>query len=145
MIASASETSSFSSPVRSRPNRMPIALPGSEPRLRLLHGGIGREDPLHLPALAGRGGEDEVQVGDGLAGRVVERRALQHMGRAGGRRMRPLLGPAVARRNEAQLRQPEIGHGARHHADVFGELGFHEDDDRAGHEMFEPNWMDPLP
>ena len=44
---------------------------------------------------------------------------------------RLLLRPAVARRDEAQVEQPAIGHGARAGADVVGELRPHQDDDRA--------------
>ena len=129
MMASASEISSFSSPVRSRPNRMPTPCAVRQSGMGLRHRRIGAEDALHLPALAGGGGEHVVQIGDGLAGRLEKRRAVEHMRRAGGRRMGALLRPAVARRDEAKFAQAEIRHGARHHADILGQLRLDEDDD----------------
>ncbi len=44
--------------------------------------------------------------------------------------MRPLLRPAVAGRDEPELGEPEIRHGAGDHADVLGELGLDQDDRR---------------
>ncbi len=45
---------------------------------------------------------------------------------AGGGNARLLVRPAVARRDEAQVIEAEVGHGARHHADVVGELRLHQ-------------------
>ena len=53
MIASARDTSSFSSPVRSLPNRIPTPLPIRQAHPGLPHGVIRPEDALHLPALRG--------------------------------------------------------------------------------------------
>jgi hypothetical protein len=54
--------------------------------------------------------------------------------------MRALLRPAVARGHEAQFGQTEIRHGARHHADIFGQLRLDEDDDRVGHRRTSEKW-----
>ena len=39
------------------------------------------------------------------------------------------IGPAVARRHQAQIGEPEIEHGARGLADILAELGADQDDD----------------
>ncbi len=41
-----------------------------------------------------------------------------------------LVRPAVARIDEAKIVEAEVGAGARHHADVIGELRLHQDDRR---------------
>ena len=51
-MASASEISSFSSPARSRPNRMPTACPAPIRRVQIAQRLVRPEDALHLPALA---------------------------------------------------------------------------------------------
>ena len=44
---------------------------------------------------------------------------------------RLVVRPAVARIDQPEFRQAEIGHGARHHADILAELRLDEDDRRA--------------
>jgi hypothetical protein len=93
-----------------------------------LHRLLGTVDPLHLPALARRGREHVVEVGDGLLHAGVDGRGVEDVRGAGGRLPHALLGPAVLRVDEAQVRQAEIRHGAGRHADVLGELGLDQDD-----------------
>jgi hypothetical protein len=86
------------------------------------------EDTLHLSPLSGRGGQDEMEVGDGIPRRRIKGRPVEHMHGAAGRGPRALLRPAVAGRDETQLREPEVRHGPRRHADVLGELRLDQDD-----------------
>ena len=103
MIASASAISSFSSPVRSRPNRMPTPCPCGEPPLRLPQRLFGRETRFIWPR--SRAVVAKTKLRSATASRAVWNSAARSstcVG-AGGRRLRPLLRPAVARRDEPQF------------------------------------------
>jgi hypothetical protein len=104
-------------------HRGALAIPGHE----FAHGLLGCEDPLHLPALACRGRQHVPAIRYGLGDAAVDRGAVQNVRRARGRLADALLGPAVLRVDEAQLRQPEIRHGAGGHADILGKLRLHQD------------------
>ena len=110
-------------PLAAEHHRGALALAGRE----LAHGLLGREDPLHLPALPRRGRQHVPAVGDGLGDAAVDRGRVQDVRRARGRLAHALLGPAVLRVDEAQLREAEIRHGTGGHADVLGELRLHQD------------------
>src|ERR1700721_68519 len=103
MMRSASPTSSFISPQRSRPNTTATVSPAAT------RGAISRA------AASG--------PSTGLAWSWA--RAVG----AGGGAHRLDVGPAVARLDEAQARQAEIGHGARRRADVLAELRLDQHDD----------------
>ena len=79
-------------------------------------------------ARAGGGGEDGVQVGDGLGDGREHPHPIQHPVGAGRRSPGPLLRPAVARADQAQVRQAEVGHDPRHGADILGHLRLVEND-----------------
>jgi hypothetical protein len=90
-------------------------------RLRTQHG-------LGLVMGTGRGGEEQVDVGNGL-GHGVEQ--LDMVNDMVGARRSPLggnIGPAVARIDQAQARQREIAHGASGHADILAKLRLDQDD-----------------
>src|SRR5499427_5192571 len=81
--------------------------------------------------------EDEGAIGDRRLQRVEQRRRFENAVGTGGRAVRVNIGPAVARVDEAQLREAEIRHHARGRADVFAELRLDQDDDR-------PRRFDPV-
>ena len=58
----------------------------------------------------------------------IDARLLDEEGRAGRRRVRLVVGPAVARGDQPQIGEPEIGHGARGKADILAELRVDEND-----------------
>ena len=77
------------------------------------------------------GGEDVVQVGDGVGHGVVHGQRVEDAVGAGGVAPGLFLRPAVARGDQAQVEQPAIGHGAGDRADIVGQLRAHQDDHRA--------------
>ena len=72
-----------------------------------------------------------MQIGDRVGHRCEHRRRIEDAVGAGRIAPRLLLRPAVARRDQAQVEQPAIRHGARAGADIVGKLRPHQDDDRA--------------
>ena len=75
-------------------------------------------------------GEDAMQIGDRIRHRCEHRRRIENAIGAGRIAPRLLLRPAVARRDQAQVEQPAVRHGACAGTDVVGELRPHQDDDR---------------
>ena len=55
---------------------------------------------------------------------------VEHAVGAGGRQRARSIGPAVARLDQPQPRQPEIGHGAGGRADILAELRLDQDHHR---------------
>ncbi len=124
-------------------------LAGQRDLLRLQPGTLGAEQDGRTPAigmdlaaglfrrdhgddqaaLSDRGRIDMGAVRDGLGDRLSNTRARSSttVG-AGGGRARRRIGPAVPRRDEAQVGQPEIEHRPRRLADILAELGPDEDD-----------------
>ena len=43
-------------------------------------------------------------------------------------RARLFVGPSVSWVDQSQIRQTEVGHGARHHSDILSELGLDQND-----------------
>ena len=122
--------SSLSRPARSGPNSTP-ARRSRAADLAQLGGGAARgQHRLDDVARPRAGGEHVMQVGDGVGHRGEHRRRIEDAVGAG--RVAPclLLRPAVARRDQAQMEQPAIRHGARAGADIVGKLRPHQDDDR---------------
>ena len=78
------------------------------------------------------GGEQQRAIGDRLLHGVEQLDLVQDVIRAGGGALRAHIGPAVARIDDAQARQPEIAHRTRGHADVLAELRLDQDHDGAG-------------
>ena len=77
-----------------------------------------------------------LQVGHRVGHGPEDLRAFQYGVGAGGRAAGARIGPAVARADQAHLRQAAIQHGARRHADILTELRPHQNDDgrrRLGH------------
>ena len=98
-----------------------------------LGGGLlGADHRLGLVVGAGRGGEQQRQVGDRLLDGIEQLRPLQNLVGAGRRPLRGDVRPAVARVDNSQARQREIAHGARGHADILAELRLDEDHNRSG-------------
>ena len=96
----------------------------------------GAAHRLEAVALARRRGEDEIADRRSPRARVSNTvAAIDHMVGLARRGARLVARPAVARIDEPQLGQAEIGHGARHHADVLAELRLDEDDRRAFDEL----------
>ena len=124
-IASASETSSLSSPVRSGPNRMPRLSPARRDGRR--HRDARAYHPLRLAALARGRGVDPMQSATAASTLSNTRAASSRRGCAGRGGIGDLAvfvvaRPAFARIDEAQVVEAEIGHRARAHADVHREL-----------------------
>src|SRR4029077_13890165 len=87
-----------------------------------------------LMTVARRRRVDEIEVADRFLERHEELCLIEDIGGARGRRARAFFRPAVTRCDEAQIRETEIRHGARAHADVLGKLRLDEDDRRAAFE-----------
>jgi hypothetical protein len=98
----------------------------------LARGGGRRDDGLGLIVGARGGGEQQRAVGDRLLDGVEQLDLIQNMIGAGGRALRTDIGPAVARIDDPQARQPEIAHRARGHADVLAELRLDQNDNGTG-------------
>ena len=129
-ISSASAISSLNSPNRSRPNKIPVRWPPC-PRARSARAAsTGARTGLKPSRSRAVVAQHEVEIGD-RRGEIGK-----HHGRVddvvglAGRGPRLVVRPAVARIDQPELGQPEIGHGARHHADILAELRLDEDDDR---------------
>ena len=72
-------------------------------------------------------------------GQIVEQHGVvENAVGARGRALRVNIGPAVARLDEPQTPESEIGHDAGRRADVLAELRLDQDDDR-------PGGLDPVP
>jgi hypothetical protein len=71
-----------------------------------------------------------MQIGDGQAQAVENLGAGDDVNGAGGGGERLGVGPAVARLNDAQLAQTEIGHGPGGGADILAKLRIDENDAR---------------
>ena len=89
-----------------------------------------------MAAFARCRGIDGAEISDGFLDRVEDPRSLQQVKRARGRGLglAEILvrrRPSTLRRHEAEIRQTEIGHGARRHPDVDRELRPYEHDDGA--------------
>ena len=126
MSASALATSEVSRPLRSRPNSTPQRSPRFDAPAHLRHRLDGSEHRLAQVALARGRCRQPIEVADRcVEGREV-RRIVDDVVGAGRGDPRLLVRPAVARRDEAQIVEAEVGHGARHHADVVGELRLHQ-------------------
>ena len=129
-MRSASATSSFSSPLRSRPNTIatvsPAAIRGAISPRRL-----GRSDH-GLGLIVGARGrrQHEAAVGNRLVQRVVELGAVEDAVGAGRHHPRLVVRPALPRLDQAQPRQAEIGHGARGRADILAKLRLDQDHHR---------------
>ncbi len=95
-------------------------------RLRRRHYRLG------LVMGAGRGGEQQRQVGDRLLDGVEQLGLLQNLVGAGRRPLRGDVRPAVARIDDPQTRQRKIAHRARGHADILAELRLDEDHNGSG-------------
>ncbi len=131
-MRSASATSAFSRPVALAPEQHRGVLARGHVRR---HGGgrLGRPDHRLRLVVGARGRrQHESAVGDRGLDRVVEPGVVENAVGAGGGAPRLQARPAVARVDEAQPRQPEIGHHARGGADVLAELRLDQHDDRAG-------------
>jgi hypothetical protein len=76
---------------------------------------------------------DQVQVGGGLGHGGEHPGLVERPVGARGRGPGALLRPAVARRDQPELGQAEVGHHPRDGADVLGQLRPIEDDDRDVH------------
>ena len=137
MIALARATSSLSSPVRSGPNRMPRFSPPPRRSRPWRRWGSGRPSSARARAPSSR----KPHGGRRPPPRRSERplRGVQQIGRA----RRGGIGdfaifvgarPALARIDQAQIVEAEIGHGARAHADVHGELRPNQNDRRTAAE-----------
>ena len=74
-----------------------------------------------------RGAQHVLQVGDGLRCRLEQPGVLHDRERTRRQLYRTRIGPAVARRDEPQIRQPEVQHGPRRRADVLAHLRVDED------------------
>ena len=98
----------------------------------LARGGFRRHHRLGLIVGAGGGGEQQRAVGDRLLDGVEQLDPIQNMIGAGGGALGADVGPAVARIDDAQPRQPEIAHRARGHADVLAELRLDQNHNGAG-------------
>ncbi len=118
----------------------PRALRPEQDRVRLAgaggglpHGTVRRLHPLVLPALARRRGPHELAVGHRRLQGVEHGCGVEQVQRTGGGGLGRLTvradpRPTAPRCHETEVRQAEVGHGARAHADVHGELRAHEDD-----------------
>jgi len=95
-------------------------------RLRRRHYRLG------LVMGAGRGGEQQRQVGDRLLDGVEQLGLFQNLVGAGRRPLRRDVGPTVARIDDPQTRQRKIAHRARGHADILAELRLDEDHNGSG-------------
>src|SRR6266851_8010677 len=78
------------------------------------------------------GGEQERAVGDRLSNSIEQLDLIQNMIGAGGRAPGMHIGPAIARIDDAQARQPKVAHRTRGHADVLAELRLDQNDNGAG-------------
>jgi dihydroorotase len=85
---------------------------------------------LALPALARRRGKHEMQVGHRLGQGFEYFGTVEDMFGTGGGRTGLLVQPVVARPDDAQFEQAEIGHGTGHHADILTQLRFDQENDR---------------
>ncbi|MFK4726594.1 hypothetical protein ABIE89_007694 [Bradyrhizobium niftali] len=75
------------------------------------------------------GGEQQVEIGDGLFDRAKQFDLFQNVVGAGRGALGGDVGPAVAGVDDAQAAQGEVAHGARGHADVFAKLRLDQDHD----------------
>jgi hypothetical protein len=93
---------------------------------------FGRDYRLRLVMRPRRGGEHIAAVGDRLLDGREQLGGVEDP--VGPRRRDPgaRVRPAVARLDQAQLREAEIGHRARGRADIVAELRFHQDHAGAG-------------
>ncbi len=130
-MQSASPTSSFSSPQRSRPNSTATVSPAGA-ALRHLGRRLGRADHrLGLVVGACGGREHEAAIGDRRFDAVEQLGTVEHHVGARGGAAGMDVRPGVARPDEPQPGQAEIRHGARRGADVLAELRLDQHDDRS--------------
>ena len=92
-----------------------------------------RHDRLGDAALAGRGGEHQLQIAQRLGHIVVKPHRVEQVGSASRHMDGLLVRPAVARRDETQVGQAEILHRPRRRADILAQLGPGQDDGGGGH------------
>src|SRR3979490_819939 len=118
MMRFASATSSFCSPYRSRPNRIPTVPPPLMPAAISRAAASGAPPRLALGVGAGGGGEQQRAVGDRLLDGAEQLRTIQNFIGAGGSALGADVRPAVTRIDDAKPRQRKIAHAPRGHADV---------------------------
>ncbi len=91
----------------------------------------GADHRLGLIVGARGGREQQRAVGDRRLDGVEQLDLVEDVVGAAAARCARNIGPAVARLDDAQPRQPEIAHGARRHADVLAELRLDQNHGRA--------------
>ena len=131
MMRLARATSSFVSPQRSRPNRMPTLPPPVTCAAISLGGGLRPHHRLGLVVGARGRGKQQVEIGNRLLDGRKQLGALEDMVGTGRRALGGDVGPAVARVDDAQAIKREIAHGPRSHADILAELRLDQNDRRA--------------
>jgi hypothetical protein len=78
-----------------------------------------------------RRGKNETAIGNGSCERRVKYRFIEHPARSSRHHAGFVIGPALPRLHETQLRQAEIRHGASGSADILAKLWFDQDHNRA--------------
>ena len=89
-----------------------------------------RDDTADQIATTHRGAEHQAQPAAGIGNAVEHPRLFEHDIGAARRWPGIGIGPTVTRRDEAQICQSEIEHGARASADIHAELGADQNDRR---------------
>src|SRR5262249_51764088 len=130
-MASASATSSLSSPLRSRPNRTAMFSPEAIRGATRPAASAGARGGLAGSGGRGGGGKNNPETGDRRRKRGEKPRRIEPPARPGRHHARFVIGPALPRIDEPQLRQAEIRHGAGGGADILAELRLDQDHDRA--------------
>ena len=130
-IRSASATSWFSSPIRSRPNRMPTVSPAA------IRGAASCAPPRAASTTGfawscARAVVASTSVQSAIASceRVIEHGVVEDAVGARGHLARLRVRPVLPRLDQPQPAEPEIRHGARRRADVLAHLRLDQDHHR---------------
>ena len=113
-----------------RPEQDAGALGPQPPLSQLARGTLGAQHRLHQLARARRSGKHEVELADRKLHALIDPRLIDEKGSTGSGCVRLVIRPAVAGRHQAQIGEPEIGHGAGGEADILPKLRPDEDDGR---------------
>ena len=129
-IASAREIVSLSRPLRSGPNNTPQRSAFSPRRLSSIAALSGLSTGFTISRGRAVEASTIIELADGALDAVVDGRLVDDERRTGRGGVRLVVRPAVARADQPQIGQPEIGHGARGKADILAELRVDENDGR---------------
>ena len=130
-MRSASATSSFSSPLRSRPKTRATFSPAATRGAISAAASAAPTTGFAWSCARAVAAKTNVQSAIAAGEAVVKLGGVENAVGAGRHHPRLRVRPGLDRRDEAQPRQAEIGHGARRRADILAELRLDQDDDRS--------------